>query len=72
MSEQNDDLGVKMLLHDMERELQDMGLTNAQVVAKMTELVEEFERQAPYGRQYGHETRLRIIDGGKRWTQLAP
>jgi hypothetical protein len=63
MSGQNDDWGVKILLHDMEQELQDMGLTTAQVVAKMTELVEEFERQAPYGR----ERRLRIVDGGKRF-----
>ena len=56
----------------MEQELLDLGLTNAQVVAKMTEFVEEFERQAPYGRQYRCEWRLRIIDGGKRWTQIAP
>ena len=72
MSEPNDDWGIKILLHDMEQELLDFGLTNAQVDAKKTEFVEEFERQAPYGRQYGRESRLRIIDGGKRWTQIAP
>ena len=72
MSEPDDDWGVKILLHDMAQELLDFGLTNAQIVAKMTEFVEEFERQAPYGRQYGGERRLRIIDGGKRWLQIAP